>query len=123
MSGKLSVGSSPAGTPSMQRTALVRRQAAVVVQRAWRRYHVRQYQRKIMKRKHILKEMVELERGYVSNLAYICVLYQQPLLEKVCPASGNFDPYGSMCIMYARYAWAVCGAYRVYRRDVLRVAR
>lgn len=104
MSGKLSVGSSPAGTPSMQRTATARRQAAIVVQRAWRRHYIRQHQRKIMKRKHILNEMVELERGYVSNLAYICVLYQQPLLEKVCPVGGSAASHGHVCMACACYA-------------------
>eukprot|EP01134_Creolimax_fragrantissima_P004668 CFRG4668T1 len=54
--------------------------SAIVIQCAWRRHVAQQYCRSIQRRIHIVNEIVENERVYVSNLAYISILYEEPLL-------------------------------------------
>lgn len=61
------------------------RSAAVKIQKAWRCYCTRRDAKSFQKRALLMQEIANLERTYVSNIAYICVLYEQPMREKVRP--------------------------------------
>jgi hypothetical protein len=57
--------------------------AAITIQKAWRLYCKTRDAKKLGKRHLLVQEIANLERLYVSNIAYICVLYEQPMREKV----------------------------------------
>eukprot|EP00123_Amoebidium_parasiticum_P020856 comp5766_c0_seq1/m.1621 comp5766_c0_seq1/g.1621 ORF comp5766_c0_seq1/g.1621 comp5766_c0_seq1/m.1621 type:complete len:718 (-) comp5766_c0_seq1:35-2188(-) len=53
--------------------------AAVIIQTAWRKFKAKRYAKSIRKRHALAMEMRDNEKLYVSNIAYISVLYEQPL--------------------------------------------
>lgn len=61
----------------------IQSEAACKIQRAWRKHKCRQVLKRLRKRWHVALEFANLERLYVSNIAYVCVLYEQPLRQKV----------------------------------------
>jgi hypothetical protein len=63
--------------------------AAVTIQKAWRQYRTKLDETRLKKRAILMQEIANLERTYVSNIAYICVLYEQPMREKVCQRAGS----------------------------------